>query len=41
MGIKMDDNEIGWEVLEWIHMACDQDQWQTFLNLVKGSKFIE
>jgi len=26
--------EIGWEVVEWIHLAQDKIQWQAFVNRV-------
>jgi hypothetical protein len=25
--IKMGSREIGWEVVEWMHLAQDRDQW--------------
>jgi hypothetical protein len=25
--IKMDLREIGWESMEWMHLAQDRDQW--------------
>jgi hypothetical protein len=27
--IRMDLRKAGWEVVEWIHLAQDRDQWQT------------
>jgi hypothetical protein len=26
--------EIGWEFMEWIHMAQDRDQWRAVVNTV-------
>jgi hypothetical protein len=26
--------EIGWEVLDWIHVAQDRDQWRALVNTV-------
>jgi hypothetical protein len=26
--IKIDFREIGWEVVDWIHLAQDRDQWR-------------
>jgi hypothetical protein len=26
--IRMDHREIGWKVVDWIHLAQDRDQWQ-------------
>jgi hypothetical protein len=26
--------ETGWEVVDWIHLAKDTDQWQAFVNMV-------
>jgi hypothetical protein len=30
--IRMDVTEIGWEAVEWIHLAQDRDQWRTVVN---------
>jgi hypothetical protein len=30
----MDLREIGWEVVDWIHLAQDRDKWQTPVNTV-------
>jgi hypothetical protein len=32
--IKMDLREIGWEVVDWMHLAQDRDQWQALVNTV-------
>jgi hypothetical protein len=32
--IRMDLREIGWEGVEWIHLAQDRDQWRAVLNTV-------
>jgi hypothetical protein len=32
--IRMDLTEIGWEVVGWIHLAQDRDQWQAVVNTV-------
>jgi hypothetical protein len=32
--MKMDLKEIGWEGVDWIHLAQDRDQWQAFVNIV-------
>jgi hypothetical protein len=29
-----DLREIGWEVVDWIHLAQDRDQWRALLNMV-------
>jgi hypothetical protein len=26
--IRMDHREIGWEGVDWVHLAQDRDQWQ-------------
>jgi hypothetical protein len=31
---KMDFKEIGWEVVDWIHLAQGKDQWQALVNAV-------
>jgi len=28
----MDRREIGWEVVDWIHLACDRDKWRALLT---------
>jgi hypothetical protein len=32
--IKMDLREIGWDVVVWIDMAQDRDQWRALVNTV-------
>jgi hypothetical protein len=32
--IKMDLREIGWDVVDWINMAQDMDQWRALVNTV-------
>jgi hypothetical protein len=32
--IRMDLKEIGWQGVDWIHLAQDSDQWCTLVNLV-------
>jgi hypothetical protein len=32
--IRMDIWEIGWEVVDWIHLAQDRAQWQALMNTV-------
>jgi hypothetical protein len=31
--IKMDVDEIGYEGVDWIHLAQDRDQWQALLKI--------
>jgi hypothetical protein len=31
--IKMDLMEVGWEDLDWIHVAHDRNQWRVFMNV--------
>jgi hypothetical protein len=31
--IKMDPKEIGWECVDWIHLAQDRDWWQVLANM--------
>jgi hypothetical protein len=30
--IRMDLKEIGWGVVDWIHLSQDMDQWRTLVN---------
>jgi len=32
--IRMDLREIGWEGVNWIHLAQDRDQWRAAVNTV-------
>jgi hypothetical protein len=32
--IRMDLREIGWEGVDWIHLAQDRDQWWALVNTV-------
>jgi hypothetical protein len=32
--IKMDLREIGWDVMEWIDVGRDRDQWRALANTV-------
>jgi hypothetical protein len=32
--ITMDLRETGWEIVDWIHLAQDRDQWQAVVNTV-------
>jgi hypothetical protein len=32
--IRMDIREIEWEVVDWIHLAQDRDQWRTVVITV-------
>jgi hypothetical protein len=32
--IRMDLWEIGWEGVDWMHLAQDRDQWQALVNMV-------
>jgi hypothetical protein len=32
--IRMEIMEIGWEGVEWIHLAQDRDQWRALVNTV-------
>jgi hypothetical protein len=33
-GIRIDLKELGWEEVDWMHMAQDRDHWQAPLNTV-------
>jgi hypothetical protein len=32
--IRLDLREIGWEGVDWMHLAQDRDQWQAVVNMV-------
>jgi hypothetical protein len=32
--IEMDLREIGWDVMDWIELAQDRDQWRALVNTV-------
>jgi hypothetical protein len=32
--IKMDLKEIGWEGMDWMHLAQDRYQWWVFVNMI-------
>jgi hypothetical protein len=32
--IKIDLGEIGWNGMDWIHLAQDRDQWRALVNTV-------
>jgi hypothetical protein len=32
--IKNDFREVGWGVMDWIHLAQERDRWQAFVNAV-------
>jgi len=35
----MDLREIGWEGINWIHVAQHMDQWRAFVNMVMNVRF--
>jgi hypothetical protein len=39
--IRMDLIEIGWEDVDWIHLARDWYQWRAVVNTVMGSVKVE
>jgi len=32
--MRMNLREIGWEGVDWIHLAQDREQWQALVNMV-------
>jgi hypothetical protein len=38
--IKMDVKDIECEGVDWIHLAPDTDQWQTFLNMAINPRIL-
>jgi hypothetical protein len=39
-GIKMDLREIGWEGVEWIHLAQDRGRWRAVVNAVMNLRVL-
>jgi hypothetical protein len=37
--IKMDLRETGWDVMDWIDLVQDSDQWRTLVNTVMNFRF--
>jgi hypothetical protein len=37
--IRLDLQEIGWEVVDWLHEPQDMDQWQVVINTVMNLRF--
>jgi hypothetical protein len=33
--IRKDLRNIGWEGVEWIHLALDKEQWRVLVNMVR------
>jgi hypothetical protein len=38
--IKTDLREIGWEGVDWIHMAQNNDQWRTLVNTISNLRVL-
>jgi hypothetical protein len=34
INIRLDLREVGWEVVGWIHLAQDKDQWRAVVNML-------
>jgi hypothetical protein len=32
--IRMNLGEVGWEGVDWMHLAQDRDQWQALVNMI-------
>jgi hypothetical protein len=30
----MDVSEVGWEIVDWMHLAQERDQWRVLVNMV-------
>jgi hypothetical protein len=39
--IKIDLREIGWDVMEWIDLDQDRDQWRTLVKMVMNLQSIK
>jgi hypothetical protein len=37
--IKMNLREMGWEGMEWVHLAQDRNRWRAFVNAVMDLPF--
>jgi hypothetical protein len=37
--IRTDFREVGWEGVDWIHLAEDRDQWRVFVNIAINLRF--
>jgi hypothetical protein len=35
----MDLREIGWDVMDWIDLAQDKDQWRALVNAIMNLRF--
>jgi hypothetical protein len=38
--IKMDLEEVGWEGVDWIHLAQDRDQWRDLVITVMNLRLL-
>jgi hypothetical protein len=38
--IRMDLREMGWEIVTWIHLAQDKDQWRADVNTVMNLRVL-
>jgi hypothetical protein len=38
--IRMDNREIGWEVVDWMHLVQDKGQWRTLVNTVMNLRVL-
>jgi hypothetical protein len=41
MNIRMDLGEIWWDVLDWMHLAQNSDQWRAFVNTVMNLRTLQ
>jgi hypothetical protein len=39
--IRMDIREVGWEIVDWMHMSQERDQWQALMNMVMNLGSVE
>jgi hypothetical protein len=37
--IKIDLRYVGWDGMDWIHLAQDRDQWRALVNKVMNLEF--
>jgi len=39
-GVGLDLSDIGWEGVDWMHVAQDKGQWRALVNTVMSLRFL-